>query len=301
MRILLLLPFFLFSIFVAGKGYTPDNLPLNTSGELTYICNPDKILSPTTVDSLNSMLYSLEINKGVKTLVITIKDIENDDPYDMAIKVGNKSGVGSKQNTGLIVVLATEDRCYYILTGEGLEKHLPDAICKRVENRVMVPLLKQGKWNEAMVETISALKTVLEDENELKRELNENEEENFFLIMFAIFIIILPVVLLIIVVMNERKCGHCGKYKLKVKDKKAYTDSNGIRHIQIVYECNNCKRLTVKEKTDANDNDHRLGGGGTFVGGIPFGRGHNSGGSFGGGFGSFGGGSFGGGGAGGRF
>lgn len=300
MRYILFFVFTFFCVCVLGKGYSPENLPLRTNGELTYVCNPDKILTQETVDSLNNILLSLERDKGVKSLIITIKDIENDDPYDLAIKVGNKYGVGSKQNTGLILVLATEDRCFYILTGEGLEKYLSDAMCKRVENRVMVPLLKEGRWNEAIIATMTTLKSILVDEHELNREQN-NEEVNPFIGLILIFVILFPIILVFILIVKQCKCGHCGKFKLKEINKRTYTDSTGVRHIQIIYECGYCKKQTIKEKTDSSDQDHRLGGGGTFIGGFPMGRGHSGGNSFGGGFGSFGGGSFGGGGAGGRF
>ena len=290
--------------FVAmAKPYNPDNLPVDLHPQSpSYTCNPDNILSPATVDSLNTMLYALEKAKGVKTLVIVVADIEGDDPYEFSIGVGNKYGVGSKQNTGLIVTLATEDRCYYILTGEGLEKHLPDAICKRVENRVMVPLLKQGDWNGAMTATVSALKGILEGDEELVREYtNSTDEDSTIILIAAIMLIVGTFMLFAHVTRQEKKCPHCGKYKLKVISNKTFTDKQGIRHTNTILLCQNCgKQVNREKKEDTNDTGI---GGGPFIGGIPMGGGYRrTGGGFGGGgFGSFGGGSFGGGGAGGRF
>lgn len=297
--ICLLLPLMAMSI-----AYTPDNLPVNLSPtEPTYTCNPDNVLSASTVDSLNLMLYSLEKSKGVKTLVIVVKDIEGDDPYEFSIGVGNKHGVGSKQNTGLIVTLATEDRCYYILTGEGLEKHLPDAICKRVENRVMVPRLKQGDWDGAMTATVATLKGILEGDEELMRSVKDDSNEDTGpILFFTLFIIVGTFMLFAFVTRQTKKCPHCGKYKLKVISNKTHTDRQGIRHTNTILICQNCGKQVNRDQTE--DPNGTGFGGGPFIVGMPLGgRGHrSSGGGFGGGgFGSFGGGSFGGGGAGGRF
>ena len=287
-----------------AKSYNPDNLPLDKNATSpVYTCNPDNVLSDVAVDSLNRMLYVLEKTKGVKTLVIVVEDIDGDDAYQFSIGVGNKYGVGSTQNTGLIVTLSTEDRCYYILTGEGLEQYLPDAICKRVENRVMVPLLKKGDWDGAMISTVATLKGILEGEEELVKEYNgEGDSEGLMVFGVSLLLIVGGFILLGKVLSRQaRKCPHCGKYKLKVISNNTRKGKNGVRHITTILLCENCGKQVTREKTEEPD-DTGIGGGAPFVGGMPLGGGRRSSGGFGGGgFGSFGGGSFGGGGAGGRF
>ena len=120
--------------------YNADNLPVPYLENRTrHTINPDGILSQETTMEIDRMLQQLEEEKGVQALAIVVEQIEGGDCYDFAITFGNKHGVGNKQNTGLIFLLATKDRCYQILTGEGLEGTLPDAICRRIENRKMVP------------------------------------------------------------------------------------------------------------------------------------------------------------------
>lgn len=293
-------------VIMWAKAYNPDNLPvvLNPATPV-YTCNPDNVLSAAVVDSLNRMLYSLEKAKGVKTLVIVVEDIDGDDAYQFSIGVGNKYGVGSKQNTGLIVTLSTEDRCYYILTGEGLEKHLPDAICKRVENRVMVPLLKQGDWDGAMIATVAALKGILEGDEELVKEFNGKEDDEA-LKFFGLFLLLTVggfTLFAKLLSWQAKKCPHCGKHKLKAMSSTTHTGKDGLRHITTILLCENCGKQVKREKTERQSDNDGIGGGAPFIGGMPLGGGRRSSGGFGGGggFGSFGGGSFGGGGAGGRF
>lgn len=109
--------------------YTVDNLPMVYLQDKTkHVVNPDGILSAQTVQQMDSLLYRLETEKGVQSVVAVVERIEGGECYDFAITLGNKLGVGNRQNTGLIILLSTQDRCYQILTGEGLEGTLPDAI-----------------------------------------------------------------------------------------------------------------------------------------------------------------------------
>lgn len=282
------------NITVLAGIYNPETLPLpNSSNGVNYITNPDGILSTPTINSLNNKLLTLEKEKGVKTLVIVIERIENDDPYQLAIDIGNKYGVGNKQNTGLIIVLATLDRSYYILTGEGLEKFLPDALCKRIENRVMVPHLKKGDWDNAMLSTVDAISGILSGESELQY-IDESEDELASVFTMLVIIFVGFIGLTSYAIWKEKECPHCGQHKLQQTNSHSQIVNNGKQEITTkTYICKSCnKNVTRKVTTNLHHN-----GGGPFIGGGSFGGGGTSG----RGFGSFGGGSFGGGGAGGRF
>lgn len=288
------------TVIVAVAGvYTPDNLPV--AGNTTRVCNPDGLLHASTVDSLDAMLLALD-RKQVQCLVVVIKNIEGDNPYEFAIGVGRKYGIGGQKSLGIVVVLATDDRSYQIVTGDGMEKFLPDAICKRIENREMLPWLKRGEWDEAMLSTIRAIKGVVEKEPELMERYADDESDDDVFKVIGIFILFMLLgisMIAVCVVLAEKKCAHCGKYKLKITNRKTYKDANGRRHIQTTYICSHCHKVTVKDKVEHNDENEGFGGG-VFPGGMIMGGGHRMGGGS-GGFGSFGGGSFGGGGAGGRF
>lgn len=129
----------------SARKWTPETLPMVHLKDATkYVCNPDGILKPATVDSADALLSALERDKGVQTVVVVVKQLEGDDPYSFGMALGKRYGIGDgKQRTGLILILATEDRSYQLLTGNGLEGTIPDAISRRIQNRVMVPELKR--------------------------------------------------------------------------------------------------------------------------------------------------------------
>jgi len=285
-----------------AEGWTADNLPMvHLQDARRYVCNPDGVLSQTAVDSMDAVLGKLEATKGVQSVIVVVKNVADGDCYTFGMNLGRKYGIGSKkQQSGLIVVLSTEDRKYYILTGFGLEGSLPDAVCKRIENRVMVPLLKEGDWDDAMFQGVKAISGYLQGDKSLKAEMDESDQGGgvgLFLLLF--FIMVFVVIMLL---SKARKCPRCGKKTLvKTAERYLYT-TEGWDYFQVISTCKHCGYSeSIKERRKHEDNN---GGGllaGIMLGSMLGSRGGGSGfdGGFGGG--SFGGGGFGGGGAGGGF
>ena len=267
-------------MLLQAGSYTVDNLPMVYLQDRTkHVVNPDGILSPQTVQQMDSLLYRLEAGKGVQSVVAVVERIEGGDCYDFAITLGNKYGVGNQANTGLIILLSTGDRCYQILTGEGLEGTLPDAICRRIENRKMVPYLKTGDWNQAMLQTVV---------------------EGSYLFWLALCTVIIAMCVSWHTNRKRNTCPKCGAYPLKRYNSQVEVDRvNGIEHHKEYLRCPKCGYTVCHSHDEPFDNGTGFGGFPPVAG--PFHRGF--GGGFGGGFtgGSFGGGSFGGGGSGGRF
>lgn len=299
LRTLLLIILVLVCEVSHSKTYSVSSLPSFNDRE-TYVSNPDNILSTVTVDSLNRLLLRLDKHK-VQCLIVCVTNIENDDPYEFAIGLGRRFGVGGKQNLGIVVVLATDDRSYQITTGRGMEKYLPDVICHRIGSQVMMPFLQEENWDGALLAAVKSITGYLDQEPEIVEQLRDNAEEDdeFVVQVIGILLFVGFVGFLLaasISYYNSTKCPHCSKHKLKIVSRYTKTDKNGDKHLYQVYECKHCHHRLTRETIVRKHNDRDSGG--FFVIGGPSG-GHFSGGS--GGFGGFGGGSFGGGGAGGRF
>jgi len=150
------------TVSLFSKVYTVDNLPVKTeytdSIDFSAVCNPDGILSQTEVDKMNATLWSLRTTKDVQGLVIVVEESQPVDGYDFAMSVAKKYGVGSSRtNLGFVLFLSTVSRKYALLTGTGMEKYLTDAEASDIARKLMIPLLKEGKWDAAVS---SALNTV---------------------------------------------------------------------------------------------------------------------------------------------
>lgn len=297
------------SYSLQAKEYTVDEISMvHLQDRTRYVSNPDGILSNEAVSTMDQILYNLEQKTGIETLVVAVEEIEGGDCFEFAYQLGKQNGVGKKEaDNGLVILLVRGERCVQFVTGYGIEGDLPDAICKRIQERTMFPLLRQGKWNEGMIEGIRAVNTYLTDYDGWKASETDQEEEGL-VIMLAGFIILIAAFFLLCAIISRQqsKCPHCKKSGLQRSNSRLISRKNGIKTNEVLYTCRYCGHTVVKQEQEEDDNYTGFGGGGSLGGPFIFGHGRGGtfhGGGFGGGIfgGSFGGGSFGGGGAGGRF
>ena len=284
-------------IFLQAKEYTIKEIPMvHLQDRTRYVSNPDGILSSSAVATMDSILYALEQKTGIQTLVVAVTGIEGGDCFEFAYQLGKEMGVGQKgRDNGLVILLSTDERCVQFATGYGLEGVLPDAICKRIQNRYMLEAFSQGDWDTGMLEGIRAVNGYLDGSME---NIGSNEDEDMTpLYIFGAFMLG-GLGLFGWAVWNQNRCPKCKKHKIQRISSQVLSRANGFITEETTYLCQNCGH-TFTRKTKSSDPNYRgprSGGPTIFMGGGGFG---GRGGGFSGG--SFGGGSFGGGGAGSRF
>ncbi len=298
--LLIILCAFLSSNFCHSAVYAPKDVPLVYLQDSTrFVSNPDAILSNSVVAEMDRILHALKIKTGIQTVVVAVGGIDGGDCFDFAQQLAKISGAGQKgRDNGLVILLSTEERCIQFATGYGLEGVLPDAICKRIQTRYMLPHFKEDNWDAGMLEGIRATNEYLDGSMENIEDATEDDE-----ILIAIFAFIaLGLSLIGFSLWWGTRCPNCKQHKLqRVSSRVISQDARtGVKTIETIMKCTNCgyvkKTLTRKGGNDFGGN---AGSGPIFMGSF---GGRRSGGGFGVfGGGSFGGGSFGGGGAGSRF
>ncbi|MDR0895321.1 MAG: TPM domain-containing protein [Prevotellaceae bacterium] len=282
--------------------YTPDNIPkVHLQNKMRYTCDPASILSSAACDSIDRMLYALEQQTGIETVVAVVPSIGEADCFDFSHRLLNEWGVGQKgRDNGLVILLVTDQRCVQFYTGYGLEGDLPDAICKRIQTQQMVPYLKKQQWSEGMVAGVQAVCARLD--GSMKNEQPDDSgsaDDGSGLLVFAIGLFALVAVLIgYLAARAASKCPNCKQHKLQRQSSRVVSNIHGVRTEDVTYVCRNCGHTLVRRQRFYEDTHRSRGGGG---GPVIFGGGF--GGRGGGGFsgGSFGGGRGGGGGAGTRF
>lgn len=283
--------------------YKMSEIPMvHLQDKTRYVSNPDNLLSSQSVATMDSILYALEQRSGIETLVVAVKEIEGGDPFEFALQLGKQQGVGKKKtNNGLVILLVTEERTIQFVTGYGLEGVLPDAICKRIQNRYMNKWFAQGDWNTGMVNGIRAVNHYLEDYKDgTENESSPTNMADYYPFLFIAFVMFIFVAYAFSRQRKKNQCPRCKHHTLRRTDSQLISNSNGIQRRRVVYTCSHCGYTTVREEDSDDDNDGVGGrGGGPIIFGPMGGFGRGGGGGFSGG--SFGGGDFGGGGAGSKF
>lgn len=294
---------------VEAKPYKVEEVPMvHLQDRTRYVCNPDGILSAEAVSAMDRILYELEEKTGIETVVVAVEEIADGDCFEFAYQLGKRHGVGKQgADNGLVILLVRSERCVQFVTGYGIEGDLPDAICKRIQEHDMFPLLRQGQWDEGMLAGIRSVNTYLTDYSGWKASETNQEEEGLGIMLGGFLLLVVAFCLFCYLLNREQtRCPHCKKSGLQRSNSRLVSKKNGVKTSEVVYTCKHCGHTVVKQEQEEDENYTGFGGGGSLGGPFIFGSGRGGtfhGGGFGGGFsgGSFGGGSFGGGGAGGRF
>ena len=277
--------------FISAKVYKPaDITPVHLQDQGRYTSNPDGILSDQAVTRIDAAFRTVEDSTGIQTLMAVVGEIDPDDCFEFTHQLAEKVGVGrSSSNNGLVILLSTGERCVQFATGYGIEGVLPDAICKRVQERYMNPHFANGEWDEGMIAGAEALKEIL-----LKGEYDDDDDDLADTSVLYVFLGILLLITGLVIAMyrKSRKCPKCGKIALKQVSISTISNHNGVKKELLTFKCSHCGFITSRNRTSYYSTGTGSRGSGPHIGG-----------SFGGGGfgGSYGGGHFGGGGAGSRF
>lgn len=218
-------------------------------------------LTASQVQQLEDKLVAFDDSTSIQIAVVVLKSVGDYDINDYALQLGRKWGVGTKKNTGVMLLVALGDRKISLQTGYGIEGALPDMYTKQIIENDIKPYFKNGDYYGGLESGTNAIIQYTKGEYKNDRPKKGGRENNGSALPILIIIIV------IIIVIIRRGGGRGGSQVI---------GSRGV--------------------ADALFWSMLFGGGGRNSGG-GFGGGFGGGSSGGGGFGGFGGGSFGGGGS----
>ena len=125
-----------------SRMWNADNIPMPHMKDATkYVSNPDSILSPAIVDSIDHIMYRLDNNLGIESAVVIVGHIEGDDPIPMIRGIYEKYKVG-RNDRGLVIVVGYLDHSYFIAPGRGLEGDLTDMETNHLAQDYLIPSMK---------------------------------------------------------------------------------------------------------------------------------------------------------------
>lgn len=253
-------------------SFAQFNIPEKPKGnEQTSIYDYVGLLTSSQKNSLEQKLIRYADSTSSQIVVAIISTLNGDDITLVGAKWGQDWGIGqAKEDNGILILLAKDDREIDINTGYGMEYRLTDILAERIINRVIIPEFKKGDYYSGLDKGTDAIFDVLNGEF---KATNTSSNSNGFPFIVIVFLFIMFIIFIIAISNNRRgKGGNNG-------GKGGNLDSRDILEAIIF---SNMGRGSYG----------RSSGGGIFGGG-------SSGGSFGGGGfgGGFGGGGFGGGGA----
>lgn len=147
----------------SGTIYTVERVPkVFAQDSLQLFSDPESYMSPNVRDVLNALLTELRSDTGVECAVVLLPSIGERDIEGFATELFRSWGIGSRTlNDGLLILLVLDQRKVRFEVGYGLEGTLPDAVASRIQRQVMIPLLRQGHYADALIMGVEAVKQEL--------------------------------------------------------------------------------------------------------------------------------------------
>ena len=283
------------AIGAKDKAYSIESVPnVYAQDRRLHVSDPNGLLMSETQAEINRMLTQLEDSTGIQSMVVMLPSIGHEDIFDFAHNLFRHWGIGNKEsNNGMLIMYVADQRKIRFTTGYGLEGILPDAMCKRIQSRYMVPHFREGNTDLGMLEGTKAVVGVLDGSMKAGNTEEDVSLWEILLVMGAIlFIIIVPIWLIHRQAHTCPKCAKAGALKVVSQ---TITPTRKGKLIRRTLLCSSCGHTVVKEHHQSNNDDTDAMIGGMMMGSMLGGRRRGGGGGFMGG--SFGGGSTGGGGS----
>lgn len=139
----------LFAWAIISSPSTPhQTVEVEIPAATGHINDYSNVISDETESSLEELLTSLSDNQNLEIAVLTIPSTQPLDITQYGIKVGDAWKVGDAEtDTGVIFIVATEDRQVRIEVGSGAEAHITDSRAGQILDEDVVPFLKNGDWD----------------------------------------------------------------------------------------------------------------------------------------------------------
>ena len=138
---------FLLLVLVAGAAFADD---INKIAPTGYVTDLAGVIPSATRESLESLCTELQQKTGAQLAIVTVRSLDDRPVEDYAVDLFRHLGVGAKKdNTGVLLLLAPNDRKYRIEVGYGLEPIINDARAGDA-GRAMVPFLRQNDYGSAV-------------------------------------------------------------------------------------------------------------------------------------------------------
>tara|TARA_R110000868_G_scaffold340203_2_gene600863 strand:+ start:2302 stop:3159 length:858 start_codon:yes stop_codon:yes gene_type:complete len=185
--IILLIAFLTFSSSFAQ--FDIPEIPKEQTSVYDYI----NLLSSAEKNNLEQKLIKYSDSTSTQIVVVIISTTKGENIGLLAPKWAQKWGIGqAKEDNGVFVLLARDDRKIWISPGYGVEDRLTAGIVGELTRNVIIPEFKNGDYYQGLNKGVDAIFDILTGAYQGTRKVDSPSfPPEIFIILFIIFIIII--------------------------------------------------------------------------------------------------------------
>ncbi|MDD5150253.1 MAG: TPM domain-containing protein [Flavobacterium sp.] len=172
----------------------------------TSVYDYANVLSATEKSQLEEKLIRYSDSTTTQIVVITIESLKGEDVSLLATKWGQTWGIGgtAKDDNGVVILVARDERKIAINPGYGLEDRLTAGIGGEIIRNIIVPEFKAGSYYNGLDKGADALFDVFK--GKYKGERKQSKGKDFPILP----LIIIVVVILVLIFKNKNGGGNSG-------------------------------------------------------------------------------------------
>lgn len=182
--------YFCFIQTISAQFEIPNKPKFQTSVYDDYI----QLLSPSEKKALEQKLIQYSDTTSTQIVVAIIASTDGENINYLGAQWAHSWGIGqAKEDNGVFILLAKDDRKIAISTGYGVEHLLTDAMSRRIIERDIIPYFKQNDYYGGLNRGADAIFEVLtgEYQGSRKTESKGSSAIPFLMIIFIIIIVII--------------------------------------------------------------------------------------------------------------
>jgi len=116
------------------------------------------LLSPQAASLLEALLKAHEDSTANQVALLTIPSLGGENLEEFSMRVAEAWKLGqAKEDNGVLLLVARDDREMRIEVGGGLEGALPDITCGRIIRSEMVPRFREGDYEGGLLRGVGAV------------------------------------------------------------------------------------------------------------------------------------------------
>ena len=166
------------------------------------------LISDGVEQNINNQLEELSNSTGIQLAVLTIPTLEGEALESYSMKVAEKWKLGSaEKDTGVLLLIALEERSIRIEVGYGLEGVLTDTKCGLIIRNVIAPEFRNGNYQAGIVNAVNNMVGLVKGDESLvsKRVLNESSGDSGAFIFMGV--VLLYGFIFVMAVISSKKRG----------------------------------------------------------------------------------------------
>ncbi|MBI4564152.1 MAG: TPM domain-containing protein, partial [Planctomycetes bacterium] len=123
-----------------------------------YVVDTAGVIQESQRRALESVVRDLDRQTGAQLAVAVVSTVKPMEIRQYALELAERWNVGKRgEDTGVLIVVAIQDREYSIEVGYGLEDVLPDGFVGELGRDYFVPLFQEGRYGEGIVNVSAAI------------------------------------------------------------------------------------------------------------------------------------------------